>query len=70
MNNDSQFSLWVDNSIKGKFDSAFFELKIKENDISKRSVVEFLLQKWSEDKQIRDEFVKKIKEREAKYGRH
>lgn len=62
VNNESQFSLWVDSALKEKFDFMVNEVGTVISDVTKKGIVEFLLQKWVADKQLRDEFIKKYKE--------
>lgn len=66
MSGETQFSLLINSDLKEKFDCMVNEVGTIISDVTKKGIVEFLIQEWINDKQLRDEFIKKYKEDKKK----
>jgi hypothetical protein len=66
MNSESQFSLWVNSELKEKFDLMVNEVGTVISDVTKKGIVEYLLQEWNTNKSLREAFIKKYKEDKRK----
>lgn len=66
MRNETQLSIWIDSDLKKKFDSLVNEVKVTLIEATKKEIVNFLINKWNNDKQLREEFMEDFRKKHGK----